>query len=616
MRRGGRTAPIAVLWAAASVAGLAAWNYADVIEANTSALSAQLGAIAEAVRREVLIAEAHAGKKKNKNKNRRGKSGRDDGDSSDWDDDKGGGWPSASGGNGSSGSGNQNWQSGTNNPGASSGGGNSGSKDDWPKAAGAPGTGPNKLTRAKGNKDQVSEPSGDDSDEEESSAPEETLERVLKKAAKPNAKIKRRPTINDFNPDVPSDPNGNEILAANLSGEDVAKAQALGFKPVATTSMTGIGLNVTRLVSPSSLGRSAARELLATHLKRANFESNQTHIIYEPAGDEAQAARDSNAPPGLRAGQCREDRCFGRVSVCWNDDLSMKAKRLKIGIIDTPVDLDHPAFAGQKINIGSFLGTGRRSDTEWHGTAVLSILAGRLDSGVPGLVPEATYYVAEAFHSIEQGVATTDSASILKALDWLDSQNVQIINMSFSGPKDILIEQVINRMRAKGVTFVAAAGNFGAAATPSYPAAYKEVIAVTAVDKSDNSYISANHGHYIDIAAPGVKIWTALAGKKEGYRNGTSFAAPFGTALLAAAIAPGAVRKGEADDLRLIKTVDLGPPGIDTIFGRGLAVGDRTCRSNIARTTPPDRPINASASPSFGETVVVPAPTSASAFGP
>jgi hypothetical protein len=573
---------------------------------NSELQFSDLGDALSAVQRELTITQAHAGKHKRRHKgHHRNRNGFDDDDpASGWDDaeDDGGSSFANSGGN----SGGLGWQ---------------GSKDDdhQPKAAGAPSTiGPRKLIRAKNDDEAVPADGSEDTSEDDASVPEPTLERLVKKATAPAVGKRRVPAISDFNPDRPSGPGGNEILVANMSSEDVAKAQALGFKAVGTTSLNGIGMKVTRLTSPSSLGRSAARELLATHFVKSSFETNQTHVIYEPAGDEETSRRDGTAFPGLRAGQCREDRCFGRVAICWNDELSLKARRLKIGIIDTAIDLDHPSFAGQKINIGSFLGDGRRSETDWHGTAVLSILAGRLDSGVPGLVPEATYYVAEAFHSIEQGVATTDSSSILKALDWLDSQNVQIINLSFSGPKDVLIEQAINKMRERGVTFVAAAGNFGAAGAPSYPAAYKEVIAVTAVDKSDNSYVSANHGHYIDIAAPGVKIWTALAGKKEGYRNGTSFAAPFGTALLAAAITPGTARKTEADDLRLLKTIDLGPPGIDAIFGRGLAVGEKGCRSQIARTTPPDRPVNASASPapSFGQTVVVPAPTGASAFAP
>jgi subtilisin family serine protease len=83
--------------------------------------------------------------------------------------------------------------------------------------------------------------------------------------------------------------------------------------------------------------------------------------------------------------------------------------------------------------------------------------------------------------------------------------------------------------------FVAAAGNGGPGASAAYPAAYNdEVIAVTAVDRNQQLYDHANRGDYIDVAAPGVRIWTALPNNKEGALSGTSFAAPFVTAIVAA----------------------------------------------------------------------------------
>ena len=85
------------------------------------------------------------------------------------------------------------------------------------------------------------------------------------------------------------------------------------------------------------------------------------------------------------------------------------------------------------------------------------------------------------------------------------ASKVDVINMSMSGPADELLQKAIVDMSAGGVVFVAAAGNGGPSAPPSYPAAYEQVIAVTAVDKNLRGYIHANHGDYIDVAAPGVE---------------------------------------------------------------------------------------------------------------
>ena len=107
--------------------------------------------------------------------------------------------------------------------------------------------------------------------------------------------------------------------------------------------------------------------------------------------------------------------------------------------------------------------------------------------------------------------------------------------MSLSGPRDDLVHQRLVELSRQGMIFVAAAGNGGPDASAAYPAAYNdEVIAVTAVDRNQQLYDHANRGDYIDVAAPGVRIWTALPNNKEGALSGTSFAAPFVTAIVAA----------------------------------------------------------------------------------
>jgi subtilisin family serine protease len=155
---------------------------------------------------------------------------------------------------------------------------------------------------------------------------------------------------------------------------------------------------------------------------------------------------------------------------------------------------------------------------------------------------------------------------------------VSVVNMSMSGPHDELLERAIADMSARGVLFVAAAGNGGPNGRPSYPAAYEQVIAVTAVDKNLRSYIHANHGDYIDVAAPGVGIWTALPGVLEGYQSGTSFAAPYVTAIVAAV--HGQVGdKSKEGFLKALAIRDLGQVGRDRVYGRGLVIAPSACSS-------------------------------------
>jgi hypothetical protein len=156
------------------------------------------------------------------------------------------------------------------------------------------------------------------------------------------------------------------------------------------------------------------------------------------------------------------------------------------------------------------------------------------------------------------------------------ASGARIINMSFSGPDDVLLQSRIKVMRSKGYVFAAAAGNEGPAAPPTYPAAYPEVIAVTAVTKDLRIYPSANRGPYIDLAAPGVRIWTALPNGGEGYRTGTSFAVPFATAVLALQ-RPDVMAEPEEKLLDNLRTVPLGGGERNPVYGRGLLQAPSNC---------------------------------------
>jgi subtilisin family serine protease len=118
---------------------------------------------------------------------------------------------------------------------------------------------------------------------------------------------------------------------------------------------------------------------------------------------------------------------------------------------------------------------------------------------------------------------------------------------------------------------VAAAGNNGAGAEPSYPAAYPGVVAVTAVDHELNVYQRATRGPYVDLAAPGVNVWTASAQGTGSLKTGTSYAVPFVSAAAGVLLASRPDLDITAVRTRLEKaTLDLGQPGRDPTFGFGL----------------------------------------------
>lgn len=369
-----------------------------------------------------------------------------------------------------------------------------------------------------------------------------------------------------------------EVLALDLSAAGRARAIELGFE-ISDSTLTQADGPLVTLTTPAGMDAVQALALLRRELPAEYFHLNRLYHAYLPPkkGDTAKAEPTDPASSGSGK-KCPDDKCFSKAAIQWKDNFANCTRDVRVGVIDTDIDLAHPTFAGQKISHKRFLSDGKRPSPNWHGTGILALLAGRPDSGTPGLIPEAKFFAASIFFAGDDGEAVTDTVSFLQALEWMRESGARLINMSFSGPQDDLVRTRINAMRAQGFVFTAAAGNEGPAAVPTYPAAYPEVIAVTAVTKDLRIYPSAGRGAHIDLAAPGVAIWTAAPNAREGYRTGTSFATPFATAVLALQRAD-VLYAPKNELLARVKTVTLGKEGRNPIYGRGLLQAPSNCPS-------------------------------------
>ncbi len=320
----------------------------------------------------------------------------------------------------------------------------------------------------------------------------------------------------------------NEIIAGKLTPAARARAIQLGYD-VREGSSSGL----TRILLPPQREAWEILRGLEEEFPNQGFALNH---LYEPYRNVLGNAPVEAMVPVSPSVGCSTERCYGRRVIEWKDHLAACARGVKVGVIDTGFDAAHPAFTKRAVPptvVMSPESTTDRAKT-WHGTGVLSLLAGASRSSTPGLIPDADFLVADAFFADPEGRPQTDTMHLLEALERLHERGAQIINMSLVGPYDELIHgRIAYLSKRKGVVFVAAAGNGGPSAPPGYPAAYPEVIAVTAVDSNAKGYSSANRGSYINVAAPGVRIWTALPDNHEGMLSGTSFAAPFVTAIAA-----------------------------------------------------------------------------------
>jgi subtilisin family serine protease len=184
--------------------------------------------------------------------------------------------------------------------------------------------------------------------------------------------------------------------------------------------------------------------------------------------------------------------------------------------------------------------------------------------------------------------AESTSYVILKGLNYAAEHGAQIINMSFAGPKDPLIERGVAATASRGILMVAAAGNAGVKSPPLYPAANPNVIAVSGTDAQQKLFAASNRGVHIAIAAPGVDIFLPAPDDKYQITSGTSFSAAYVSGVAALMLERNPALK--PNDLRAILTRtarDLGAPGRDDLFGAGEADAFAAVTASVAAPAVP-----------------------------
>ncbi len=238
-----------------------------------------------------------------------------------------------------------------------------------------------------------------------------------------------------------------------------------------------------------------------------------------------------------------------------------------IAVIDSGIDVKHPELANSIA--ASFDALGSKEGPHAHGTGVAGAIVSH--ARLMGSAPAARILAIRAFGKVSSGAEST-SFVILKGLDYAAAHGAQIVNMSFAGPKDALIERGIAALAGKGIVMVAAAGNAGAKSPPLYPAANANVIAISATDAQDKLFTASNRGGHIAVAAPGVDVFLPAPDEKFQITSGTSFSAAYVSGLAGLMLERNPALKPEELRAILMKTArDLGSPGRDDLFGAGEA---------------------------------------------
>lgn len=352
----------------------------------------------------------------------------------------------------------------------------------------------------------------------------------------------------------------DQIVVSGLTDADLAALVAEGFVVIETVTVVRNGPRLHRLRLPSGVALEVGRDRVRALESGQNADFN--HYYRSVQADAVET--DATAAP-----ECKHLNCGIAEQVGWPVSRPPGCRaEIDIGVIDTAINLEHAGLVGARIELVRLTGDLPPSG-ESHGTAVVSLLVG-LEDRAPGLVPEARIVAVDVF-TREGGDERADVVHLVQALDLLADRGLRVANMSLAGPENTVLTDMMASVAEGGMLVVAAAGNGGPAAPPAWPAAAKTAVAVTAVDAAGRVYRQAQRGDHLDLAAPGVEVWSAASVRGVRPKTGTSFAAPFVTATAAIMMSRDpAMTPAAARDALRSHTRDLGKQGEDDVFGVGL----------------------------------------------
>jgi subtilisin family serine protease len=244
----------------------------------------------------------------------------------------------------------------------------------------------------------------------------------------------------------------------------------------------------------------------------------------------------------------RSTWAFEMVQLDQANELGWTGDNVRVGILDTGIDLDHPCMDGVEVVAwNDTLHSGSEPyDDNGHGTAMASLIAGR--SPLRGGAPDVELIVVKVIDGDEPMPVDFD-LKVADGIDFCMDNGADIISLSLGGEYDDIdliigssTDAAIQMAVARGIVIVAAAGN-DAGDDVLYPSRFKDVISVGAVDKRGQIAPFSNQGDDTvprpdpdkkpEVVAPGVDIITAHRDDAYAKGSGTSHA----TALVSAALA-------------------------------------------------------------------------------
>lgn len=241
-----------------------------------------------------------------------------------------------------------------------------------------------------------------------------------------------------------------------------------------------------------------------------------------------------------------------------------------VAVLDTGIDKNHEDLYGRVVAEIDLSKSPAADDVYGHGTPIAGIIAADIDNnlGMIGLAPQSRLVNVKVADDNGKCQISALAAGIIWAVD----NGARVINISIELKESTSgLKEAVDYAWNKGALIIAAAGNDGNS-LPVYPASCEYCIAVTAIQENGALAPLANYGDWVDVAAPGLDIYSTLPGNSYGFKHGTSFATAYVSGLAALLFSMTADTNGDGqlnDEVR--RAIEAGCDAIDIAgTGKGL----------------------------------------------
>ena len=277
------------------------------------------------------------------------------------------------------------------------------------------------------------------------------------------------------------------------SPQDIANFDAaLQVTPLETQTFATTGRTLRRL---RIIGGNTVRNTLIGMQRFGQVSAAQVNHYYRGTQSQPQAAQPPEAEPNPEQYVVPKLHLVEAHRITSGDEVI-------VAVVDSKIDTQHPDLAGAIADTYDALAT-PNAPAHMHGTGMAGAIAAH--TKLMGVAPKVRLLAVRAFSGEQDGAQGT-TFNILKGVEWAIGKGARIINMSFAGPADPMLHNLLANAHQRGVVLIAAVGNAGPKSPPLYPAAEPDVIGVTATDADDKLLAVANRGPQVALAAPGVEI--------------------------------------------------------------------------------------------------------------